>query len=346
MQTNPAESRGALSIMACNSGKSFAERLIAALNQFSKKENDQIEYRLKNTDEIVFPNGEVKVVLNEFIRGDDFYIIQSIDDPLSNRSVNDNLMALITAVHAAYQSDPDHITVVIPQYPYARQERRKTREAITAKIVAMMLEMAGAQRALTLDIHAEAIQGFFNYTKLEDMHASGELIDYVRTNLNLDYNNVVVTGPDVGSADRARHYSKILGTELAIVDKARDYRVVSKIESMRLVGEVKGKDVLIVDDMIATGGTLIQAANLLKEKGAKDIYVAVSLPFFNGNAVEKIDRAYRDEVIKLVIGTDAVFWGEAFVQNTPWYREVSVAPLFARVIYNITKTRSVSKLLK
>lgn len=346
MQLNPLESRGVLSLIACNSGRSFAERIIKALNRIARQENDKTVFRLKDTEEIVFPNGEVKVVINEFIRGDDVYIIQCIDDPLSDRSVNDNLMAVVTAIHAAYQSDPDHITVVIPQYPYSRQERRKTREAISAKLVANLLEAAGAQRVLTLDIHAEAIQGFFNFTKLEDMHASGEIIDYIRENLNLDLKNLVVTGPDVGSADRARHYSKVLETDLAIVDKARDYTKVSKVESMRLVGDVKDKDALIVDDMIATGGTLIQAATLLKEKGARDIYVAVSLPFFNGNAVERIDRAYADGIIKMIIGTDAVFWGEAFVQNTPWYREVSVAPLFAQVIYNINKKRSVSTLLR
>ena len=346
MQLNPLESRGALSLIACNSGRSFAQRIIKAMNNIAREENEKTVFRLKDTEEIIFPNGEVKVVINEFIRGDDVYIIQCIDDPLSDRSVNDNLMAVVTAIHAAYQSDPDHITVVIPQYPYSRQERRKTREAITAKLVANLLEDAGAQRVITLDIHAEAIQGFFNFTKLEDMHASGEIIDYLLNNLKLDLTNLVVTGPDVGSADRARHYSKVLETDLAIVDKARDYTKASKVESMRLVGEVKGKDALIVDDMIATGGTLLQAAGLLKEKGARDIYVAVSLPFFNGNAVERIDRAYKDGIIKMIIGTDAVFWGEAFVKNTPWYREVSVAPLFAKVIYNINKKRSVSALLR
>jgi len=346
MQLNPLESRGALSIAACNSGKSFAERVMTELRRIAKKEGDEASYGLKDTQEIVFPNGEVKFVINEFIRGDDFYIIQCIDDPLSERSVNDNLMALVTAIHAAYQSDPDHITAVIPQFPYSRQERRKTREAISAKIVAQLLENVGAQRVLTLDIHAEAIQGFFTYTKLEDMHASGEIVDYLMHKLKLDVKNLVVTGPDVGSAEKARHYSKRIGTSFAIVDKARDYSKPGQIESMRLVGEVKDRDILIVDDMIATGGTLLHAAALLKEKGARDIYVAVSLPFFNGNAVERIEKAYRDGVIKLVVGTDAVFWGEAFVQNTEWYEEVSVAPLFARVIYNVNKKRSVSKLLR
>jgi len=316
------------------------------LNNIAKQEDEAIFHRLKYTTEVTFPNGEVKVVINENIRGDDLYVVQCIDDPLSEKTVNDNLLAVLTAIHAGYQSDADHITVVLPQFPYSRQERRKTREAISAKLVANMLESAGAQRVITLDIHSEAIQGFFNTAKLEDLHASGVIIDYLQNILKLDPTRLVVTGPDVGSAERARHYSKVLGSHLAIVDKARDYSRISTIESMRLVGRVKGMEVLIVDDMIATGGTLINAARLLKDKGAEKIYVATSLPFFTGNCKEKIDKAYSDNLIDLVIGTDAVFHGKEFVESTPWYREVSIAPLFAHVIYNINKKRSVSDLLK
>lgn len=338
--------RGPICIMACNSGKGFADRVIKALNKIARKENPKIKHKLWNTKEIVFPNGEVKVVINDYIRGHDVYIIQAMDDPLSDRSINDNLMAITTAINAAYQSDPDHITAVIPQYPYARQERRKTREAISAKLVAQMLEMAGTERALTLDIHAEAIQGFFTHTKLEDMHASGVIVNYLKKKLQLNTENLIVAAPDVGSADRARHYSKVFKTDLAIVDKERNYQNPEIVESMRLVGDVKGKNVLLVDDMIATGSTLLKGVQLLKEQGARNIIVAVSLPFFNGNAVEQIDQAVKNGILKLVIGTDAVFWGEAFVQNHTWYREVSVAPLFARVIYNVNKKRSVSRLLK
>jgi ribose-phosphate pyrophosphokinase len=301
---------------------------------------------LKHTDEVHFPNGEIKVVIEENVRGDDLYIVQAIDDPLSNKTVNDNLMATLTTVHAAYQSDADHITVMLPQFPYSRQERRKTREAISAKLVAGMLELAGAQRVITLDIHSEAIQGFFNVAKLEDLHASGEIISYLQEIERIDPTNMSVTSPDVGSADRARHYSKKLGADLVIVDKARDYSKIGKIESMRLVGEVRNKEVLLVDDIIATGGTLVNAAHLLKDKGAKKITAIASLPFFTGNCKEKIDNIYREGMLDLVIGTDAVFHGKEFVESTPWYKEVSVAPLFARVIHNINRKLSVSELLK
>ena len=150
----------------------------------------------------------------------------------------------------------------------------------------------------------------------------------------------------MGGAEKARFYSKAMHTDLAIVDKARDYSKTSVVESMRLVGDVKNKDVLIPDDMISTGGTIINGAKLLKEQGANNIYIACSLPFFNGDAAEKLYKAYQDGYISRVIGTDAVMHGEAFVKNNPWYDEISIAPLFARVIYNINAKRSVSELLR
>ncbi|MFQ5584166.1 MAG: ribose-phosphate diphosphokinase [Calditrichia bacterium] len=340
------DDRGNLSVIACDSGKSLAERIMHELQRIAKKEKEYIKHELKETKEITFPDGEIKVELKENVRGDDIYVVQCIYDPCSKNTVNDNIMALLTACHACSQSDADHITAVVPQFPYSRQERRKTREAISAKLIADMLESAGVQRVITLDIHAEAIQGFFNRAKLEDLHASTVIIENFRKMIKFDPAKLVVTGPDVGSAEKARHYSKKLGTDLAIVDKARDYSDTGKIESMRLVGKVKGKDVLIVDDMIATGGTLLNAAKLLRRKGAEKIYVAISLPFFTGNCVKNINNAHKTGLIEMVIGTDAVFHGDKFISKTPWYREVSIAPLFAHVIYNINKKRSVSELLK
>jgi len=338
--------RGMLSVMACDSGRELAKRIMAELRRKAADEDDEINSELKDTEDVKFPNGEFKVVINENIRGDDIYIVQCFEDPLSDRTVNDNLMTLITAINAAYQSDADHITVVMPQFAYSRQERKKDREAITAKLVAHMLENAGAQRVITLDIHAEAIAGFFKSARMEDLHASTVIIDHLMNDMHLDTSNLVVTGPDVGSAEKARHYSKRLNAGLAIVDKARGYDKPSTVESMRLVGDVDGKDVLIVDDMISTGNTLAKAIELLGDEGAQKIYVAASLCFFNDKCVEKLGRLYHDKILNLVIGTDAIFHGKEFIEQTPWYHEISIAPLFAHVIYNINKKRSVSKLLR
>lgn len=338
-------SRGALTLLACDSGHEFANRVVDSLNAIVTQSVYKEEYRLKDSEEIWFPNGEIKTILNENIRGDDVYVIQLLDDPSSEKTVNDNLMALFTAMNAAYQSDADSITAVIPQFAYSRQERKKTREGITAKQIAIFLEASGADRVITLDLHAEAIQGFFNRAKMEDLHASRTLINFIRKE-KIFTNPIVVTGPDVGSAERARFYSKKLGVEFAVVDKVRDYSKISSIESMRLVGDVEGKDVLIVDDMISTGGTLVNACKLLKDKGAEKIIAVCALPFFNGPAVERLAKAWDDKLLGLVVGTDAVFLGEQFLKDNPWYKEVSIAPLFAQVIYNINRKRSVSELLR
>ncbi|MSR74993.1 MAG: ribose-phosphate pyrophosphokinase [Planctomycetes bacterium] len=339
--------RGRLSIVACESGRPFADRMNQELLEIMRAENPGIGQVLRSTEEVAFANGEVKTVVKENIRGDDVYVIQAIDDPLSGRSVNDNFMALLTAINAVYQSDPDSITAVIPQFPYSRQERKKAREAITARLVAAALEEAGANRVITLDIHAEAIEGFFRRAILEDLHASKELIAYFRSILPAGCEEeLVVVAPDTGGAHMARHYSMVFGCGFAVVDKARDYSRASVVESMRLVGNVRGKRVLMPDDLIATGGTLINACRLLREEGAREIYVACSLPFFNGPAVERLDKAHAEGLFESVVGTDAVWRGEKFAQEHSWYREVSVANLFARVIFNINRRRSVSELLK
>lgn len=338
-------SRGALTLLACDSGKKFAGRVVDSLNNIVTQSVYKEKFRLKDSEEIWFPNQEIKTVINENVRGDDVYIIQLLDDPQSKKTVNDNLMALFTAINAAYQSDADSITAVLPQFAYSRQERKKTREGITAKQIALFLEASGADRVITLDLHSEAIQGFFNRAKMEDLHASRTLINFIRKE-KIFKNPIVVTGPDVGSAERARFYSKKLGVEFAVVDKVRDYSKISSIESMRLVGDVQGKDVLIVDDMVSTGGTLVNAGMLLKEKGAEKIIALCALPFFNGPAIERLSQASKDKVIDMVVGTDAVLRDDKFFKENLWYKEVSIAPLFAQVIYNINKKRSVSELLR
>ncbi|MEZ6196153.1 MAG: ribose-phosphate pyrophosphokinase [Planctomycetota bacterium] len=342
----PVQGRGRLTLVTCDSGRAFAKRIDRTLRKIIQDAGGLLDDGLlRSSEEIEFPNGEIKTIINENIRGDDVYVIQCLDDPLSHRSVNDNLMALVTALHAAAQSDAASITAVVPQFPYSRQERKKTREAITARVCAGLLEDAGANRVITLDIHSEASMGFFDRTTLEDLHASGILIDYLRNEVQISADDLVLVAPDVGGADRARYFANHFGCPLAIVHKARDYSQVGKIESMRLVGDVAGRAVVMPDDMIATGGTLLTACKLLRDNGAKSITLTCSLPFFNGSAVEKLDKAHEEGIFDMCIGTDAVFRGESFAVEHPWYREVSVADLFAQVIFNINQKRSVSALL-
>jgi ribose-phosphate pyrophosphokinase len=331
--------RGKLSLMACSSGRPFYNRVVQHLKEMAAH-----SIYLPESREYYFANGEVKTIINNNIRGNDIYIFQNLDDPNSKNNVNDNFFALLTAIDAARYADADSITAVIPQFPYARQERRKSREGISAKLVARHLESAGVNRIITLDIHADAIQGFFPRAKLENLHASTTFINYFKS-LNLKEEDSVVVAPDMGSTERARIYSNALHFGVAVIDKERNYSKASTIANMKLLGDVEGKNLIIVDDMIATGGTLISAITELKNNGAKDIYIATSLPYFNGNAVDKFDKAYEQGIFKKILGTDAVFWGDKFIKDHPWYEEVSMASLFAKVIYNINHKQSVSALL-
>ncbi len=336
--------RGRLCLIACQSGLAFTKRIIDELDTIYSTEAHLDRFQFTSSDEVVFANGEIKTVINDNVRGQDIYVVQCIDDPTCpDRSVNDNLLAVCTAINAAYNSDAASVSVVLPQFPYSRQERKKTRESISAQQVARFLETSGANRIITIDIHSEAIEGFFWRAHLENLHAHRTITSYFRHHFEVD--NLIVVAPDVGSADRGRTYAKSLGTGLAIVDKERNYELPSTIKKMSLVGDVRGKNVFMGDDLVATGGTLLNAARLCKDKGAEKIYFAGTLPFFSGRAEEKFQKAFEEGLFDVFIGSDAVFRGAQFIADYPWYREVSVAPLFARVIHNINVKRSVSELL-
>ena len=335
--------RGRLSVISCDSGRAFATGLAGELSRIILEEDSAAQTVIRASDEVTFANGETKTVIRESIRGDDVYVVQCIDDPLSARSVNDNLMALLTAINAVYQSDPDSITAVVPQFPYSRQDSKRAREPITARVVAAALEDVGVRRIITLDIHAPAIEGFFRRAVLENLHASNDIVAFLRRTISLD--RLCVVAPDTGRAQMARLYSRALDCDFAVADKVRDYTTASTIESMRLVGDVAGRQVIIPDDMVATGETLLNCCRLVLEKGASGVYVVCSHPFFNGNAVEKLDRGFRDGLFRMIVGTDAVWRGPDFVRQHEWYREVSLTGLFARVIFNINRRRSVAKLL-
>lgn len=335
--------RGHLRLLACDSGREFCRRVAAELGTIVQGEADGPGHTMVDSQEIFFANWEVKTVLNESLRGADVYVFQLVDDPESERSVNDNLMALITAIDAARQADADRITAVVPQFPYARQERKKAREGITARQVARFLEISGAQNVLTLDLHSEAVAGFFERATLDNLRAEGVLLKAFTESNGLE--NLVVVSPDIGSADRARSLSRFLGCEIAICDKERDYSKPGVVKSTRLVGEVRGRNVLMVDDMIATGGSILEAAAVCQRAGAASVTLGCTHAFMNGDAVAKLERAWKEGTFTRLLGTDTVIRGEAFRQEHPWFREVTVAPLVAQVVYNLNRRRSVSRLM-
>ncbi|MBN2052455.1 ribose-phosphate pyrophosphokinase [Candidatus Woesearchaeota archaeon] len=335
--------RGKLGIMSCDSGRPFAEKVIAELKLMLADEGASDSAEIIKTKETKFANTELKTEIGESIRNRDVYIFQDLENKEGGLSVNDNFMVLKTAIQSANLADAHYITAVIPAFPYARQDKPKTREGITAALAAWELESAGATRVLTLDVHNDAIAGFFRKAKLENLHASKNIMDYLKEKIGIK--DLIIVAPDAGAAERAVHYAKKLGTPVALLHKERDYSKVSTVENVRLVGDVNGKKVFVVDDIIDTAGTMLRSAQKLKEAGAKEIYFAASLCLFNGPAIDRINSAHKEKLITKIIGTDAVYHGEGFAKNNPWYDEVSVAKYFARVIYNINKGISISRLL-
>lgn len=336
--------RGTIGILSCEAGRPFAEKILTHLPEICEKEKIPCNYKYINTKETHFANREIKTEILDSIRGLDTYIVQDVSNKELPYSIDENIMALKTAIDAARRSDSHYITVILPAYPYARQDKSITRECITAALIAKEIEELGANRVITLDIHNTATAGFFRKAILEILTAKKNFCEYIQENIPID--NLTVVAPDTGAVRRAQEYAEKLQRPLAIVYKQRDYSKPSTVANTILIGEVKGNDCLILDDMIATGGTIIKVAKTLKENGAKDIYIACSLAYMDGEAKQLIEKAYNEGIIKSILGTDAVHHEKEFYQNTMWYKEVSVAKYFARVIFNLNHNMSISALLK
>jgi ribose-phosphate pyrophosphokinase len=327
-----------LLILSCGAGKKFTNRI---LKEFSKQEMGLVKARLIDSEEIIFSNGEIKTVLHESVRRKEIFIIQMMKDPQSHYSVNDNLLALFSAIDAVRLSDAADINVILPQFPYSRQERRKTREGVTAKLCAKFLEETGAKRIFSFDIHSEAIAGFFDKASLSNIRASSRIIEEIKSYFYQD-NDFVVVSPDTGGVELNNYYAKKFGTSLAMIHKSRNYSKANTVDSMRLIGEVQNRNILMIDDIIDSGGTIVKACENLKNEGAKDIILACTFPFFTGNAIENLTKAYEAGLFKKLIGTDAVIWGEEFEKHHPWYHEVSVASLCLRVMLKVFSKESIT----
>lgn len=277
-----------------------------------------------------FSNGEIYVRFQQSVRGGDLYLIQTLAD-----GINNSLMELLVMIDAAKRASADAITVVIPHYGYSRQDKKtKAREPITAKLVADLLSVAGLDRLVSVDLHAGSIQGFFD-VPVDHLTATSALSDYFKSK---KIENLVVVSPDVGRVKTAKKYSDYLGANLAILHKARPDHNTAEIQ--HVVGEVEGKTALIVDDMVDTAGTVVEAANALLENGVTDIYVAATHPILSGPAVERLGKA----PIKEIIFTDTI--PIAKEKMLPKMKILSLAPLIALTIKNIHEDGSVSSLFR
>nr|MQY76678.1 ribose-phosphate diphosphokinase [Spirochaeta sp.] len=242
------------------------------------------------------------------------------------------------------------VTVVLPTYPYARQHKKKGREGLTAARLGQILESLGVARLITLDLHSKEIENSFSRLHVENLHASYQILRVLSQIENLQSEDLVIISPDTGAMDRNKFFSISLKKPLGLIYKERDYSRVSytardsNITSIRLLGEVKNKVVFMADDMLGTGGTILKAMAALKEKGATRIICAVSLPFFNGPAIEQFEEAYRNNMLYRVIGTNAVYH-DAGLLDREWYLNAEVDDLFARSIYRIHYNLSLSSLM-
>ena len=277
-----------------------------------------------------FSDGEVDVEIEQNVRARDIFVVQSTCSP-----TNENLMELCIMVDALKRASARRVTAVIPYFGYARQDRRprSTRVPISAKVVANMLEAVGVERLLTMDLHADQIQGFFNIP-VDNIYASPVLLSDLQSKR---YDDLVVVSPDVGGVVRARALAKQAGCDLAIIDKRRPKANVSEV--MHVIGEVEGRNCVIMDDMIDTAGTLVMAADVLKERGAKKVYAYCTHAVFSGPAIERIQASKLDEVVV----TDTIPLG-ADGQRCGKVRQLSVAFLFAETIRRISDGESVTSL--
>jgi ribose-phosphate pyrophosphokinase len=275
-----------------------------------------------------FSDGETMVQINENVRGTDAFIIQSTCPP-----VNQNLMELLIMIDAVRRSSARRITAVIPYYGYARQDRKvMPRVPITSKLVANLITTAGARRVLSMDLHAGQIQGFFDIP-VDHLYAAPVIIEYFK---GKKIKNLVIVSPDAGGVERARAFAKRLKASIAIIDKRRVGK--NKAEVMNIIGDIKNKNLIILDDIIDTGGTIVKAVDALKEKGAKDIYVACTHPVFSGKATERLSKL---EIKELIITNTIPFEKEVNNLNIV---KLSVAKLLGEAINRIHIEASVSSL--
>lgn len=305
-----------IELLAGNSNKPLAEAIAKELG-----------LTVSDAEVGKFSDGEISITLPKTVRGKDVFIVQSTSSP-----VNDNLMELLIMIDACKRASAGRITAVIPYFGYARQDRKaRPRDPITAKLVADILTSAGADRVLTMDLHAAQIQGFFEIP-VDHLYGAPLLAKYFKNKMNEDW---VVVSPDVGSVGRARNFASRVNATLAIVDKRRPKA--NSIEVMNVIGDVKDKTCLMVDDMIDTAGTIVQGAEALVKNGAKEVYACCTHGVLSGPAMERLTNSPIKEVAVL----DTINIPDE-VRNNPKIKVISVAKLIARAIATVYADTSLS----
>ena len=307
-------------IFSCNANKELAKAIA-----------DELGFELGSSTVGKFSDGETFVKINEIVRGTDVYIVQPTSSP-----VNDSLMELLIMIDALRRASAGRITAVIPYYGYARQDRKaRARDPISARLIADMLQTAGVNRVLTMDLHCSQIQGFFTIP-VDHLLGNPLLVKYYSEKFAGDLNGVTVVSPDIGSVKRTRSFAEKVDIPLAIIDKRRPKDNVSEV--MNIIGNIEGQNVILVDDMIDTAGTICNAAKALKEKGAKAVYACCTHPVLSGPAIDRIQESPIEELVVL----NTIELPEE--KKIDKIKVLSVAPIIADAIHRIHANKSVSKL--
>ncbi len=296
--------------------------------QFAKDIAQHLNILLSKASVGKFSDGEISVQIDESVRGKDVFIIQPTGAP-----VNDNLMELLIMVDALKRSSAKTITAVIPFFGYARQDRKAApRVPISAKLVANMIQTAGVDRVVTIDLHAGQIQGFFDIP-VDNLYGSLIFSDYVKSK---NIPNPIIASPDIGGVARARQFAGILGLDMVIVDKRREKA--NESEVMNIIGDVSGKDVILIDDMIDTAGTIVKAAKVLKERGATSVIACATHPVLSGPAYERIESGDLDELVV----SDTI----PLKKESSKIKVLTATSLFAEVINRIYTNKSLNTLFQ
>jgi len=324
--------RGRLLIFANRSGEYFANEVIKQINNISK---EKIELgKLKTID---FANGESKPMLKESVRGADVYLVQCCFDPQTKRSIHDNFFEMCTTVDALTRAGARNITLIMPHHPFLRQDHQVRREPITARLATDFITISGADSVITTDMHKKQLEGFYKKTKIDNLQTIKLISNYIKDEFNLK--NTIILAPDSGAAKKAEDFAEYLNLGIAQGFKERSNEEANVITKLKIIGEIKDKNVIIPDDMIDTAGTCLRIYERLKELGAKKIMFCCTHALLNDPAMKRIKQMNAE-----IICTDSIWHGKEFYEQNKNIRVVSLAELYAKVIYSINKDISVSSL--
>ena len=333
-------SRGQIKLYANRSGEQFANNLSEELSRLYHK---KIPLSQIKTD--YFADGEAKTKIvksngdnpDDTVTGRDVYLVQSCFDPTKERSVNDNFLEFLITVDALKRNGAHKITAVLPYHPFCRQDRYKEREPLTSRLVINLMETSGVDNVITCDMHSDQLGGFYDKARITNLKAKRIFFRELRENHSEFLENLTVISPDVGASKRGEDYAKEFHSRIAQAFKVRTEGSVNKIDRLTIKGDIEGNNILIPDDMVDTAGTLEKLFRYLEDKQTLDSIVCCTHALLNGQAIERIRKTGA-----ALLTTDSIPRTEEFERQNPWYKQVSLAPSFAHIIYRLNHDQSLS----